>query len=584
MYLSHFGLHKWPFKLTPDLSFFFRQASREAVVEAVQYAIARGDAVVKVSGAVGVGKTMLLRLLTQRLSGDYQIVYLSAPNLSPIDILRVICAELSVNLMGQENKADLLSRIQKALIERYQDGQRVVMLVDEAQALTPDALEEIRLLGNLETEWDKLLQVVLFGQPELDKTLEDPRIRPLKDRLACNVTLSPFTPKEVKEYLNYRMRIAGYLETDFFSDQAARKIHRVTGGLPRSINILADKLLMAASANGDKRLKNKHFRQAGAPVKQGAKVLAISLLAGLGVMASAYFVTTVPVADLLYGQQEEAPEKVAERPSEITDTASPAHTPSSVSDKPETTGSPVSSPASTDRTETDVAGTGVPSRGEEPSGNKETEVADAGSRVTNATESPVSGVEPEPELQTEAEAELGAEAETPKPAAERQARATERTGSDTEKSSDSDASGAPEPSLSPSNMGENYQAWSKTLGIESSKLLTLLTLHERLRNHISIASAQTPLILIAPAPVADFPGVYARMMDRLSWENREHVYALMKTDDTDGTDVTYQLVYDPRTSGKASLQRKAAQIKALSNAPQAQTVTVQSLRAIISEK
>ncbi|MDR9498101.1 MAG: AAA family ATPase [Hydrogenovibrio sp.] len=570
MYLSHFGLHKWPYKLTPDLSFFFRQASREAVVEAVQYAIARGDAVVKVSGAVGVGKTMLLRLLTQRLSGDYQIVYLSAPNLSPTDILRVICAELSVNLTGQENKADLLSRIQKTLIERYQDGQRVVMLVDEAQALTPDALEEIRLLGNLETEWDKLLQVVLFGQPELDKTLEDPRIRPLKDRLACNVTLSPLTTKEVKEYLNYRMRIAGYLETDFFSDQAARKIHRITGGLPRSINVLADKLLMAVYASGDKRLKNKHFRQAGAPVKQGAKVLAISLLAGLGVMASAYFVTTVPVANLLYGEQEEAPENVAERPSENTDTASPDDTSSPVSDKSETTGSPVSSPASTDRTETDVASTGVPSRGEVPSGNKETEVADAESRVTNSTESPVLSAEPEPEA--------------PKPTAEKQVRSTERTGSDTETSSDSDASGTPQPSLSPSNMGENYQAWSKTLGIESSKLLTLLTLHERLRNHISSAPAQTPLILIAPAPVADFPAVYERMMERLSWENREHVYALMKTDDADGTDVTYQLVYDPRTSEQASLQRKAAQIKALSNAPQAQTVTVQSLRAIISEK
>jgi type II secretory pathway predicted ATPase ExeA len=579
MYLSHFGLHKWPYKLTPDLSFFFRQASREAVVEAVQYAIARGDAVVKVSGAVGVGKTMLLRLLTQRLSGDYQIVYLSAPNLSPTDILRVICAELSVNLTGQENKADLLSRIQKALIERYQDGQRVVMLVDEAQALTPDALEEIRLLGNLETEWDKLLQVVLFGQPELDKTLEDPRIRPLKDRLACNVTLSPLTTKEVKEYLNYRMRIAGYLETDFFSDQAARKIHRITGGLPRSINVLADKLLMAVYASGDKRLKNKHFRLAGAPVKQSAKVLVISFVAGLGVIASAYFVTTVPVADLLYGEQKEASETFAERPSEGAGTVSPTDTPSPVSSSAATDGR-MDAPA--DKTGSDAAVTSTPSYDEASSGNAGAEVADIGSRALSPSESPASDTEPDSQAETEAKPKT--ESETPKQTAEKQARSTEQSESDAAKLSNSVASNVSQSSLSASNMGENYQAWSKTLGIESSKLLTLLTLHERLRNYISIAPGQTSLILLAPAPVANFPAVYERMMDRLSWENREHVYALMKTDDADGSNVTYQLVYDPRTSGEGALQRKAAQLKALGNASRAQTVTVQNLRAIISVK
>jgi hypothetical protein len=190
----------------------------------------------------------------------------------------------------------------------------------------------------------------------------------------------------------------------------------------------------------------------------------------------------------------------------------------------------------------------------------------------------------EPESRAETEAEPGAEAEAPKPTAEKPARATGKTDSNAAESPDSVAESMPQAPLSASNMGENYQAWSKTLGIESSKLLTLLTLHERLRNHIATVPAQTPLILVAPAPVADFPAVYERMMDRLSWENREHLYALMKTDEADGADVTYQLVYDPRTNGEASLQRKAAQIKALSNAPQAQTVTVQSLRAIISEK
>jgi type II secretory pathway predicted ATPase ExeA len=533
MYLSYFGLHKWPFKLTPDLGFFFRQASREAVVEALQYAIARGDAVVKVSGAVGVGKTMLLRLLTQRLSGDYQIVYLSAPNLSPMDILRVICAELSITLSGQENKADLLGLIQKALIERYQADQRVVMLGDEAQALTLDALEEIRLLGNLETEWDKLLQVVLFGQPELDKTLEDPRIRPLKDRLACNVTLSPLTAKEVKEYLNYRMRIAGYLETDFFNDQAARKVQRVTGGLPRSINLMADKLLMAVFASGDKRLKNKHFQQAGVPAKQNLKVLLISLFAGIGVLASAYFVTTGPMKAVLYEDETVTSESGAR-----------------VDDKPI---QDVVMNQRTDQTaEIDEQSDHSAKKGEAVRPKSEDSAASVQSdkTITAVKESASKASEPSKETLHASQAATASSKEV----------------------------------LSAERMGQDYQAWAEKLGVAPAQLLKLLTLHEQLRVYLASAPDDRALLVLAPEEVSVFSEVYERLMRRLSWENREHVYALVKPSGQTGQKIQYQLVYDPRTSGQSSLQNKAGQLKMLTNASRVQTATAREVRAIIAEK
>ncbi|KUJ72732.1 ExeA family protein [Thiomicrospira sp. WB1] len=538
MYLSYFGLHKWPFKLTPDLGFFFRQASREAVVEALQYAIARGDAVVKVSGAVGVGKTMLLRLLTQRLSGDYQIVYLSAPNLSPMDILRVICAELSITLSGQENKADLLGLIQKALIERYQADQRVVMLVDEAQALTLDALEEIRLLGNLETEWDKLLQVVLFGQPELDKTLEAASMRPLKDRIACNVTVQPLKPKEVKEYLNYRMRIAGYLHSDFFNDQTARKIQKATGGLPRSINLMADKLLMAVFSTEDKRLKPKHFREVGLSSFSGGKVLVVSLLAGLALIASAYFVNTDPVREWLHGG--EASQPIADQQETVINHSD---------DEPD----PVQN-----QTKTEQTSLKKPVPEEAPSSLEERAQKGAPSGEKDVLNEGV----PKP-------------SEKKKPVLEQASVEPGSAGAESDKTEEN--------LLTPQELGENYPAWAERLGVPSAKLLTLLTLHERLREYLLEASDQTPLIVLGVASVSSFPDVYDHLMQRLSWENREHVYAVIKPLNKSHKKAQYRLVYDPRTSNPASLKAKARQLKMLTDASLAQTLTVKEVRAIIAK-
>lgn len=263
MYRSFFGLKELPFKISPDLSYFYKQASREEITDALLYSILRGDGIVKVVGDVGIGKTMILRMLAEKLPLHYLKIYISSPNLSPIDFLKFICSELQIPYGVTDTKHDLVKRLQTHLIEAYSKGQRVVMLVDEAQSMTLDALEEVRLLGNLETETDKLLQIVLFGQPELDVTLSDIRIKPLKDRIASELILPDFNQAEVLMYLNYRMRVAGRLEQDVFDSSVAKQVWQITGGFPRAINLLADKLLMSAFSHGDDRIKKKHFKTIG---------------------------------------------------------------------------------------------------------------------------------------------------------------------------------------------------------------------------------------------------------------------------------------------------------------------------------
>ncbi|RUM90396.1 MAG: hypothetical protein DSZ27_09165 [Thiomicrospira sp.] len=260
MYCSFFGLQKLPFKISPDLSFFYKHASRDDIVQALQYSVERGDGIIKVVGEVGVGKTTLLRLLAEKLPSHYQKVYISSPNLSSLDLLKFICSELNLKTEQISTKLDLINLLNSFLIEEYRQGRRVVMLIDEAQSMTIDTLEEIRLLGNLETEADKLLQMVLFGQPELDVTLKDSRIKPLKDRIACQISIPSLNPEEVMRYLNYRMRVAGYMGQDLFNLTVSKKIQKLTQGLPRSINLLADKLLMVAYSKGNHKLQLKHFK------------------------------------------------------------------------------------------------------------------------------------------------------------------------------------------------------------------------------------------------------------------------------------------------------------------------------------
>lgn len=298
MYLDFFGLKELPFKITPDLEFFYRQSSRDMGLQSLKYAIDQGEGIIKVVGEVGAGKTTLLRLLAASLPKKFVIVYVPSPTLSPKEMLMFICAELGLELGDNMQKFQIIQLLQKRLIELYQQGRKVIMLIDEAQSCSVDTLEEIRLLSNLETEKSKLIQIVIFGQTELDITLNSLEAKPLKARISSSIFLSEFNPKEVQQYLNYRMRVAGYSGEDVFSDKVATKIALLTKGLPRSINIVADKLLLVAYSKGVYVVDLKMFnlveggaskRTSGVGLISGKGVLiSVSLIIALLVFLSAY--------------------------------------------------------------------------------------------------------------------------------------------------------------------------------------------------------------------------------------------------------------------------------------------------------
>ncbi|MEF8749835.1 MAG: AAA family ATPase [Candidatus Accumulibacter propinquus] len=261
MYLDHFGLQQAPFRITPHTEFFFAGANRGSTLEALCYAITHDEGIVKVSGEVGSGKTMLCRMLLEKLPDNVETVYLANPTLSRDEILLAIAAELRIPL-PEERSHLLLRALQERLLEIYAAGRQVVALIDEAHAMPAEALEEIRLLSNLESSRHKLLQIVLFGQPELDQRLGESAMRQLNDRITHNFRLEPLHRRDVAGYLMFRLRAAGYRGPDLFTKGAIQLISKASEGLTRRINILADKALLAAFAEGGHQIDCRQVRAA----------------------------------------------------------------------------------------------------------------------------------------------------------------------------------------------------------------------------------------------------------------------------------------------------------------------------------
>lgn len=264
MYYSFFGLSQPPFRITPDTDFFFEGANRGAVLEALVYAITQGEGIVKVVGEVGSGKTMLCRVLQARLPKHVESVYLGNPSVSAEEILHAIAFELQLPVTREASRLEVMHVLNEYLLKRHAEGRQVVVFVEESQSMPIPTLEEIRLLSNLETKQHKLLQIVLFGQPELDVNLARPEIRQLRDRITHSFSLGPLHVEDVHKYLSFRLRAAGYRGPELFSPEVARQIARASGGLTRRINILADKALLAAFADGTHAIRRKHIAQAAA--------------------------------------------------------------------------------------------------------------------------------------------------------------------------------------------------------------------------------------------------------------------------------------------------------------------------------
>ena len=261
LYLEHFGLAEPPFRITPHTDFFFDGADRGATLEALIYAILHDEGIVKVSGEVGSGKTMLCRVLMERLPPHVETIYLATPALARDEILHAIADDLELRLT-HERATVALRELQEHLIRLYAAGRRVVVLIDEAHVMPEETLEQVRLLSNLESNRHKLMQLVLFGQPELDATLAKPSLRQLRDRITHAFRMRPLSEPEVAKYVSFRMRAAGYRGPDVFSPGALARVARASSGLTRRINILADKSLLAAFTQNVHAVIDRHVRAA----------------------------------------------------------------------------------------------------------------------------------------------------------------------------------------------------------------------------------------------------------------------------------------------------------------------------------
>ena len=262
LYLSHFGLKEAPFGITPDTEFIFTTRSHQEGLNTLLIALRSGEGFIKITGEVGTGKTLLCRRVLKSLVDDCVTAYLPNPALTPEMLLRSIADELQLKLSDAKDSYELLKALNEALLDTARQEKPLVIFLDESQAIPIESLETLRLLSNLETEKRKLVQIVLFGQPELDRHLSDPSIRQLRQRIAFSFCLSGMRRDELRQYLSHRLRKAGLNGGEVFADDAIMAIFRASRGIPRLINILANKCLLAVFGEGGQLVRGKHVRAA----------------------------------------------------------------------------------------------------------------------------------------------------------------------------------------------------------------------------------------------------------------------------------------------------------------------------------
>ena len=293
MYRKHFGLRETPFSITPDTAFSFASGAFQEALNTLLIAVKNGEGFIKITGEVGTGKTLLCRKFLASLGDRYVSAYIPNPYLEPNTLLAALADELNLKVRRDLDQHLMLKALTLALLEFARDGKRVVITLDEAQAMPIETLEAFRLLSNLETEKRKLLQVVLFGQPELDEKLNLPALRQLKQRIAFHYALAPLTRAELDYYVSHRLTVAGHSGGALFSPSALTALYQSSGGTPRIINILCHKAMLLVFGQGKQQVEEKHIRTAASDTPAAIikshrpwRWLALGLLAiGLAVTA-----------------------------------------------------------------------------------------------------------------------------------------------------------------------------------------------------------------------------------------------------------------------------------------------------------
>jgi general secretion pathway protein A len=297
-YLSFFNLTEDPYRLTPDPHFFYPSTEHKDALFSLDYAMEKKEGFSLIVGEPGTGKSTVLRTFIEKWKDKAEIALIMTPRLSPEEFLQAVLEDLNVPT-GRHNKNEMIKAFRDILIERSLSDKRVIIIVDEAQNLPMDTLEELRLLSNLETEKEKLLQIMLVGQPELKKKLQSESLTQLDQRIAVKTTLQALSAAETQDYINFRLRKAGKGSV-IFEDNAIKMIYKLSKGIPRLINLLSSRSLMAAYIEGSNFITRKHVdyaRQhlsiggAGGKNKTGllrysliGATVAIVLLIALGVM------------------------------------------------------------------------------------------------------------------------------------------------------------------------------------------------------------------------------------------------------------------------------------------------------------
>ena len=262
MYKAHFGLHEVPFSITPDTSFFFTSPRSQEALNTLLVAARNGEGFIKITGEVGTGKTLLCRKFMATLGDDFVTAYIPNPYLEPRTLMLALADELGLKLEKDVDQHQLLKSITQRLLELAAQDKRVLLCLDEAQAIPLESLEALRLLTNLETEKRKLLQIVLFGQPELNRHLELDSIRQLAQRITFHYHLGPLTRDDLEYYIAHRLRVAGFTGSRLFSRGAVAKLFAASGGIPRLVNILAHKALMLCYGEGKQQVRRSHVHAA----------------------------------------------------------------------------------------------------------------------------------------------------------------------------------------------------------------------------------------------------------------------------------------------------------------------------------
>ena len=261
MYEKFYGFKEKPFEITPDPEFFFSSENHKEALAHLQYAIREGKGFTVITGEAGSGKTTLVRTLLSQLNGKVKTAYIFNPTLDSSDFIDYICDDLGIEQVRARTRGHNLIALHHYLLECYARHEKVFLIVDEAQTLDPDLLQQIRLLTNLETEKDKLLHVMLIGQPELDQTLDEPRFRPLKQRIAVRYHLRSLNLKEVGQYILYRLKKAGARNLRIFHHDAVKEIYRHSRGIPRLINIICDNALLTGYSQNQNRIDKSLIRE-----------------------------------------------------------------------------------------------------------------------------------------------------------------------------------------------------------------------------------------------------------------------------------------------------------------------------------